>query len=130
MTHSVFPPPYDVIIKIFRWLDDDYKTLYRCSLVSREFSEAAARILYRDVHYRGEYNFGKPPLVQYDPFMVRILFVTQWLRMTDTFCCKYSKDFLLPHDCRTTHHLYDASSAQVGEPVTRSYASADVHANE
>ena len=67
---SAIPPPYDVIIKIFRWLDDDYKTLYRCSVVSREFSEAAARYLYRDVHYSGRYHFGKLPSARYDPFKV------------------------------------------------------------
>ena len=64
------PSPYDVVIEIFRWLGDDYKTLYRCSIVSREFSEAAALYLYRDVHYRGEYYFGKLPPARYDPFKV------------------------------------------------------------
>ncbi|OSD03857.1 hypothetical protein PYCCODRAFT_1365235 [Trametes coccinea BRFM310] len=42
---------YDVLIIVFEWLRDDYKSLFACSLVNRTFKEAAATYLYRKVTY-------------------------------------------------------------------------------
>ncbi|KAI9061905.1 hypothetical protein FKP32DRAFT_1575048 [Trametes sanguinea] len=42
---------YDVLIIVFEWLRDDYKSLFSCSIVNRTFKEAAATYLYRKVTY-------------------------------------------------------------------------------
>ena len=44
--------PYDVVVQILCWVDGDYRTLYRCSLVSKAFSGASAQYLYHKVRYQ------------------------------------------------------------------------------
>ncbi|KAI8992763.1 hypothetical protein BD414DRAFT_482144 [Trametes punicea] len=45
------PLSYDVLILVFVWLRDDYKSLFSCSLVNRTFRDAAATYLYWEVTY-------------------------------------------------------------------------------
>ncbi|PCH42866.1 hypothetical protein WOLCODRAFT_132541 [Wolfiporia cocos MD-104 SS10] len=42
---------YDILICIFDRLQNDRKTLFQCSLVSRAFSDAVSRVLYREVTF-------------------------------------------------------------------------------
>lgn len=40
---------YDLLLRIFEICKDDYRTLYRCSLVNWDFNRAASRMLYARV---------------------------------------------------------------------------------
>ncbi|KAI0640962.1 hypothetical protein C8Q79DRAFT_1004016 [Trametes meyenii] len=47
---------YDVLILVLEWIQDDYPSLFSCSLVDRTFRDASARYLYRKVTYAPGYS--------------------------------------------------------------------------
>ncbi|KAL0571245.1 hypothetical protein V5O48_010715 [Marasmius crinis-equi] len=50
--------PYDILICIFEKLEDDYRTLFRCSLLDWESNHAAMPFLYRSVVFEPTHWYG------------------------------------------------------------------------
>ncbi|KAK1216733.1 hypothetical protein PQX77_020620 [Marasmius sp. AFHP31] len=50
--------PYDILVYIFEKLEDDYKALFRCSLLNWEANHAAIPFLYRSVVFEPTYWYG------------------------------------------------------------------------
>lgn len=69
-TKSCLSHNYDIIIQILDHLEEQYSTLFICTLVNRTFNAAASRLLYRQVIFSPPYQRGVVDLRRRDEFTV------------------------------------------------------------